>query len=59
MNDKIDIERCVWDLDYRRLVIDLLNSGTKERPVPANQNLKPAERRDGDKEKLPRAPART
>jgi hypothetical protein len=41
VHEYIDIERCVWDLDYRRRIKQLLNTGVDV--VAANQNSQPGE----------------
>ena len=38
MNDLLDIERCVWDQDYRRKVKRMLNFRDEAQPASANQN---------------------
>lgn len=39
VHDTIDIERCVWDLSYRRKVKRLLNYQNDSDRPSANQNL--------------------
>lgn len=38
MNDLLDIERCIWDQDYRRKVKRMLNFRNEAQPASANQN---------------------
>lgn len=40
VNDLLDIERCIWDLDYRRKVKRMLNFRNDARPASANQNMR-------------------
>ena len=37
-HDTIDIERCIWDMDYRRVVKRLLNFRSDIPSGTANQN---------------------
>ena len=37
-HDTIDIERCIWDMDYRRVVKRLLNFRSEAPSGTANQN---------------------
>ena len=39
VNDFLDIERCIWDQDYRRKVKRMLNFRGDAQPASANQNM--------------------
>lgn len=59
VNDTLDIERCIWDLDYRSKVKRMLNFHADSRAPSANQNMRPLAAREDIAAKPPEAPRAT